>query len=134
LVRNLTISTAQVPLDTDLALRAAEEAAAIEGGWYGWFMLGAFRCRVGRPDDALTAFRTATRQPNWSGGNDLYWFALAVAYARCGDLARSGECYQRGRAPNGRPDSWTDFTGSFRAEAETLLGVNDLPGDATARP
>jgi tetratricopeptide (TPR) repeat protein len=118
---------APVPFDAELAARAAKEAAAVNGGWYGWTMLGAIHCRTGRLDEALQAFQAATQQPNWAGGNDLYWFALAVAHARRGDLARAGECYERSRAPDTRRDSFTDITDVFRTEAAALLGVPDPP-------
>jgi hypothetical protein len=97
-------------------------------------MLGAVHYRTGRLDEALQAFQAATQQPNWAGGNDLYWFALAVAHARRGDLARARECYERGRAPGTRRDTWTGIVDAFRVEAATLLGLADLPADAFARP
>jgi tetratricopeptide (TPR) repeat protein len=134
LALTLTRLPAPVPFDAELAVRATAEAATLDGGWYGWTMLGAFHCRIGRPDEALQAFRTAARQPNWAGGNDFYWFGLAVIHARRGDLARARECYERGRAPGTKRDSWKEFVDDFRAEAAALLGLTDLPGDVVARP
>ena len=43
-------------------------------------MLGAVYHRAGRFDEALQAFRAAEQQPDWSGGNDLYWFVLASTH------------------------------------------------------
>jgi serine/threonine protein kinase/tetratricopeptide (TPR) repeat protein len=128
----LNVATLPEPIqfDADLAVRAAKEAAAVDGGWYGWMMLGAIHCRMGRLDDALQAFQAATQQPNWAGGNDLYWFALAVAHARRGDLARARQCYERGRAPATGRDTWTDIVDAFRAEAADRLGVKPDPSAA----
>jgi serine/threonine protein kinase/tetratricopeptide (TPR) repeat protein len=131
----LTLSSlpGQVPFDAELAVRAAMEAIALDGGWYSRAMLGAVDLRAGRLDEALQAFRVAEQQPNWAGGNDLYWFALASTHARRGDLTRAVECYERGRAPETRRDSWKEFVDGFRAEAEVLLqGATGLESAAEA--
>jgi serine/threonine protein kinase len=130
MVHNLTTLPTSIPFDTELAARAVAEAVAINGGWHGWAVLGAIQCRTGRLAEALQAFHAATQQPNWAGGSNLYWFGLAVTHARRGDLARAGECYERGRAPDTARDTWTEFADSFRAEAADLLGVKPDPGTA----
>src|SRR5262249_48049523 len=99
-----------VAFDAGLAVNAVREAIALDGGWYGWMVLGAIHCRVGRPDEALQAFEAATQQPNWSGGNDLYWFVLAATYSRRGELARAAECYERAQAADTKRDSWANIT------------------------
>jgi serine/threonine protein kinase len=123
LALRLTTLPAPVLFDAELAVRATKEAAAVDTGWYGWTMHGMVLCRTGQLDEALQALRTATLQPNWTGGNDLYWFALSVAHARRGNLAQAGECFERGRAPDTKRDSWTEIVDNFRAEAAGLLGV-----------
>jgi tetratricopeptide (TPR) repeat protein len=111
-----------VPFDVDVAQNAVREAAALDGGWYGQTALGAVSYRTGQLEEALKAFQSAAQQRNWTGGNDLYWFARAALHARRGDLARAGECFERGRAPEMRPDPWTDIVEVFRDEAAALLG------------
>jgi hypothetical protein len=119
-----------VPLDEELAINAAREGNALDGGWYGWAMLGAIQCRTGRLDEALQAIQTSAQQRDWTGGNDLYWFVRAVIRARRGDLARASECYERGRAPGTRRDSENQIADAFHAEAADLLGVKPDPGAA----
>jgi tetratricopeptide (TPR) repeat protein len=129
----LTLTTtlpATVAFDAELAVRAAEEAAAVDRGWYSWTMLGAVQCRTGRLDQALDAIQTAARQQDWGGGNDLYWHVAAALHARRGDLARARECDKRGRAPETKPDSWTEIVDAFRDEAAALLSVAPHAGES----
>ncbi len=129
LALTLTTLPAPVAFDVELAVLAARQAAELDKGWYGRTILGAFLCRRGRLDEALHALKASAQQPDWAGGNDLYWFTLAVIHARRGDLARAGECYERGRDPDTSRDTWTrtETIDAVRAEAEALIHPKPPP-------
>ena len=129
----LTKLPAPARFDVELVNRAAEEAATVGGGWYGWTMLGAVLCRLGRLDEALHAFQASVQQADWTGGNDFHWFALAATFARRGDLAQASECFERGRPQDIRRDSWGRIVAIYRDEAAALLGVASRQGEVPAK-
>ncbi|WP_169980670.1 serine/threonine-protein kinase [Tautonia rosea] len=117
----LILTTIPVAFDSALADQSIEEAVEINEGWYSWSVKGAFLCRTGRLDEALQAFRTSEQQPDWEGGKDLHWFALAETHARLGDLARAAECLEHARDPETKRDTWSDIVKFFRTQAESLV-------------
>jgi serine/threonine protein kinase/tetratricopeptide (TPR) repeat protein len=112
-----------IPFDTDLAVRAAEQAASLNGGWYGRTILGAVYGRLGRFEQALNALTTAAQQHDWRGGNDLHWYVLAAVQAHRGDRAAAEAAYRSAQAPEMRRDSWREYVQYFRDEAEAKLGM-----------
>jgi hypothetical protein len=134
LALELTTLPAPVPFDRDLANRAAEEAATIGEGRFGWTVLGAVRCRLGRLDEALNAFQTSVQQADWAGGNDFHWFALAATHARRGDLAQARECFERGRPQDTRRGFWGRIVAVYCDEAAALMGVEPSQDEAKRKP
>jgi non-specific serine/threonine protein kinase/serine/threonine-protein kinase len=123
-----------VPFDAALALRAAEEAIALNKGWYGWTILGAVLSRANQNEKALQAMRSATQQGDWKGGNDLHWIVLASIHARLGQGEQALSCYERARGANVKLDSWGDLVQFFRADVQGWLRVAEMPADVFPRP
>jgi tetratricopeptide (TPR) repeat protein len=123
-----------VPFDAALAVRAAEEAAALEKGWYGWTILSAVLSRARENEKALEAVQTASQQGDWKEGNDLHWFIRALVHARLGQAEKALSCYQRACGADLRRDTWDELVQCIRRDVEARLRVSGPPVDTPARP
>jgi tetratricopeptide (TPR) repeat protein len=128
----LTTLRERIPSDVALAVRAAEDAVAVDDNSYSWTILGTVYWRVGRPDDADRALRIARERPDWKGGVGFYWVVQSLLHARRGEWARARECYTRSLADN--HESWMDLLRALRADAEVLIGIAAPPADVFAPP
>jgi serine/threonine protein kinase/tetratricopeptide (TPR) repeat protein len=87
-----------VPIDLDLAVRAAEEAARLSDGKTARVTLGLLYSRAGRPDLAVQAIEKAKSRPDWSDiEGDYAWLVEALIRARRGELAEARRLYEQAR-------------------------------------
>jgi tetratricopeptide (TPR) repeat protein len=117
-----------IPFDADLAVRAAEEAVALNGDGDGfWPFLAVVYYRLGRLDDAMRAIQTSMARPPWKGGDGADWLVLAGIHARRGELNEARAWFDRAlnKDPNRRPGG--DLLEPLRLEVAALLGVAEPP-------
>jgi tetratricopeptide (TPR) repeat protein len=123
-----------VPFDAVLAVRAADEAVALQERRNGWVTLGAALSRANQNEKALEAIRTAAQQRDWKGGNDLHWFVQASIHARLGQAEQALSCYKRARGADLKSTPWGEVVPCLRTDVERRLGLTELAADALAQP
>ena len=94
--------------------------------------LGVALSYAGEWEEAVAALDKSMGLRN--GGDSLDWFFLAIAHWQLGDRGQARTWYDRAVAwmDRNRPNR-VELT-RFRAEADALLGPNELPEDVFARP
>jgi eukaryotic-like serine/threonine-protein kinase len=135
LAHTLTILPAPVPLDAELAVRAAEQAAVLGNDTQdnNWTRLALVHLRLGHAERAEWAVKESMKRRN---GDDCFdSVTLALIHARRGELAEARAWFDRAAREHGR-DNGPPGSGykEARDEVAALLGMADLPADVFASP
>jgi serine/threonine protein kinase len=121
-----------VPVDGDLAVRAAGEATALSDEWSGgWSLLCVVQYRLGHLDRAEQAVRAALARTPDPEEHALDPLLLALIHARRGETGPAlAEFARYEQTP--RSFLWAECRDPLEAEARALLGLG--PGAAKANP
>ena len=124
LALNLATLPEPVPFDAALAVRAAEESAALNGDWDGaWTVVGVVYYRTGQIDKAMRIIQTSMARPRRKGGDDFDWLVLALIHARRGETDEVRIWYDKARNRKDPVGFERDELRPLREEAAALLGV-----------
>jgi eukaryotic-like serine/threonine-protein kinase len=124
LVRALVTLPEPIPIDVDLAVRAAEEAGRLSDGKNGCVTLALLYSRAGRADLAAQAIEKAKARPDWATMEDDYaWLVEALIRARRGELTEARRLYDLARnRPKPTAFGQEQYQG-LQQSVETLLGL-----------
>ncbi|WZO99795.1 serine/threonine-protein kinase [Isosphaeraceae bacterium EP7] len=130
LVRQLVTLPRSTPFDGELAVRAAEDAAAISEGQSGGLALALAYDRVGQAERAMQAARVTMARPDWEPDGHAC-LVLALVHAHGGELEEARGWFAK-LPPGFEPEQGDAPTRALYAEAAALLGTT--PGaDEVAR-
>jgi serine/threonine protein kinase/tetratricopeptide (TPR) repeat protein len=138
LARRLVSLPELIPIDMDLAVRAAEEAGRLSDGKAGCVTRAFVYSRAGRDDLAVQAIEKAKARPDWANLEDDYgWLVEALIRARRGELIEARRLYDQARnRPKPTAFGQEQYQGLQRS-VEALIGLdaNVMPngGEAFAR-
>ncbi|WP_235963689.1 protein kinase domain-containing protein [Tautonia rosea] len=122
---------ASVPVDSDLATRAAQEAVTILGSPKAWSALALVLHRAGQFELALEAIQASADHPDFIGGFGFYWCALAQLQLHAGDVEAARASYERSFLDKSEP--WLAELQVLQNEIATRLLEVDSPA-STRRP
>jgi tetratricopeptide (TPR) repeat protein len=97
-----------------------------------WDTLGVAYYRAGDWKASVAALEKSMELRN--GGDDCAWFYLAMAHWKLGHNDEARAWYDRSIAWMDKNQPNDDELKRWRAEAEALMGLTDLPEDIFARP
>jgi hypothetical protein len=125
-----------IPFDGELAVRAAEQAAALGDDAHdnNWTRLSLVHLRLGHAERAQWALRESINRHN--GDNYFDSVTQALIHARRGELAEAQIRFNRAAREHGRHKHPPGYGGyeAARDEIAALLGLADLPDEVFARP
>ena len=112
------------PIDAPLAVRAAEQAVALDGDrGEARTVLALANYRAGRLDEAMRATQASMERPGREGGDDFDWLVLTLVHARQGELDRARAMYEKARSHPDPVAFRREDLRPLRDEAEALLGL-----------
>jgi serine/threonine protein kinase/tetratricopeptide (TPR) repeat protein len=113
-----------IPVDGQLAERAAQEASVLSDRWSGaWTLLGIVQYRLGHLDEAEKSIRAALERKHDSQEHQLDPLVLTLIYARRGALERAMAEFQDYLKLRRENHIWPDVRNALEAEARALLGL-----------
>jgi tetratricopeptide (TPR) repeat protein len=128
-----------IPVDGELALRAAREASLLSARWSGaWSFLGAVHYRLNHLDEAEKSIGTALERDHDPMEHPFDPLVLSLIHARRGERERAMADFEDYRKLS-KVNKWRECRDPLEAEARSLLGLaadakTDDGGAPASRP